>query len=44
MLSRANPSGADELMDLAQQDIDDRWALYSQFTEVVWAHAEDETE
>ncbi len=44
MLSRANPGGADELMDLAQQDIDDRWALYSQFTEVVWAHPEDETE
>ena len=44
MLSRSNPDGADELMDLAQQDIDDRWALYSQFTEVVWAHAEDETE
>jgi pyruvate-ferredoxin/flavodoxin oxidoreductase len=44
MLSRANPDGADELMELAQQDIDDRWALYSQFTEVVWAHPEDETE
>jgi hypothetical protein len=43
MLARTNPDDAEELMDLAQQDIDDRWALYSQFAEVVWAQPEDET-
>lgn len=30
MLGRANPERADALMDLAQQDIDDRWHLYEQ--------------
>ena len=44
MLARANPEGAEELMDLAQQDIDDRWALYRQFTDVVWAQPEDDPE
>ncbi len=34
MLARANPSSADELMRLAQQDIDDRWHLYEQMVEV----------
>jgi pyruvate-ferredoxin/flavodoxin oxidoreductase len=43
MLARSNPEGADELMDLAQQDIDDRWELYRQFTDVVWIQPEDET-
>ena len=44
MLARANPEGAEELMDLAQQDIDDRWELYRQFTNVVWAQPEDDAE
>ena len=44
MLPRANPDGAEELMDLAQQDIDDRWELYRQFTNVVWTQPEDDAE
>jgi pyruvate-ferredoxin/flavodoxin oxidoreductase len=34
MLARANPDVADELMMLAQRDIDDRWHLYEQMVEV----------
>ncbi|MDH3754136.1 MAG: pyruvate:ferredoxin (flavodoxin) oxidoreductase [Acidimicrobiia bacterium] len=34
MLTRANPEVADELMTLAQADIDDRWHLYEQMVEV----------
>ena len=34
MLARANPEAADELMTLAQRDIDDRWHLYEQMVEV----------
>ncbi|MGI9597070.1 MAG: 4Fe-4S dicluster domain-containing protein, partial [Acidimicrobiales bacterium] len=34
MLARSNPTAADELMELAQQDIDDRWHLYEQMVEV----------
>ncbi|RZV46527.1 MAG: pyruvate:ferredoxin (flavodoxin) oxidoreductase [Acidimicrobiales bacterium] len=34
MLARANPEAADELMMMAQQDIDDRWHLYEQMVEV----------
>ena len=34
MLSKANPEGHERLMELAQQDIDDRWALYEEFTEI----------
>jgi pyruvate-ferredoxin/flavodoxin oxidoreductase len=44
MLSRSNPAGAETLLDLAQQDIDDRWALYRQFSDVVWTQPEDEIE
>ncbi len=34
MLGRANPERADELMRLAQQDIDDRWQLYEQMVTI----------
>ncbi len=34
MLARTNPTVADELMTLAQQDIDDRWHLYEQMVNV----------
>jgi pyruvate-ferredoxin/flavodoxin oxidoreductase len=34
MLVRANPEVADELMKLAQRDIDDRWHLYEQMVTV----------
>ena len=34
MLARANPDRADELMALAQNDIDDRWHLYEQMVNV----------
>jgi hypothetical protein len=34
MLARVNPERADELMDEAQRDIDDRWHLYEQMVEV----------
>ncbi len=34
MLGRVDPEGADQLMDRAQQDIDDRWQLYEQMVEV----------
>ncbi len=34
MLARTNPVVADELMTLAQQDIDDRWHLYEQMVEI----------
>jgi pyruvate-ferredoxin/flavodoxin oxidoreductase len=34
MLTRINPSAADELMAAAQRDIDDRWHLYEQMVEV----------
>ncbi|MGA7271228.1 MAG: pyruvate:ferredoxin (flavodoxin) oxidoreductase [Acidimicrobiia bacterium] len=34
MLRRTNPERADELMRLAQQDIDDRWNLYEQMVEI----------
>jgi pyruvate-ferredoxin/flavodoxin oxidoreductase len=42
MLARANPDRAAILMAQAQDDIDERWAMYEQFTEVDWAHYEDE--
>jgi pyruvate-ferredoxin/flavodoxin oxidoreductase len=34
MLARANPKVADQLMTLAQRDIDDRWHLYEQMVTV----------
>ena len=34
MLARANPAVADELLDEAQADIDNRWHLYEQMVEV----------
>ena len=34
VLSKANPEGHTRLMELAQQDIDDRWSLYEDFTEI----------
>jgi len=34
MLARANPGVADELLDAAQRDIDDRWHLYEQMVDV----------
>ncbi len=34
MLARANPDRADELMQAAQRDIDDRWHLYEQMVDV----------
>lgn len=34
MLQRANPERFDELMALAQKDIDDRWHFYEQMVEV----------
>jgi len=34
MLARANPDHCDELMDLAQEDIDNRWHLYEQMIHV----------
>ncbi len=34
MLARSRPEVADELMTLAQRDIDDRWHLYEQMVEV----------
>ena len=34
MLARTSPAVADELMTLAQEDIDDRWHLYEQMVEV----------
>ena len=44
MLSRSDPAAADRLLTLAQQDIDDRWELYQQFTDLVWSHTEEEEE
>ncbi|HEU4895848.1 MAG TPA: pyruvate:ferredoxin (flavodoxin) oxidoreductase [Acidimicrobiia bacterium] len=34
MLGRVDPTGADRLMQKAQQDIDDRWSLYEQMVDV----------
>ena len=34
MLTRANPERADELMTLAQQDVDNRWHYYRQLADV----------
>ncbi|MDJ0790908.1 MAG: pyruvate:ferredoxin (flavodoxin) oxidoreductase [Acidimicrobiia bacterium] len=34
VLSKTNPEGHAHLMDLAQQDIEDRWGLYEGFTEI----------
>ncbi len=34
MLGRADPEGAEALLEKAQQDIDDRWFLYEQMVEV----------
>jgi pyruvate-ferredoxin/flavodoxin oxidoreductase len=34
MLGRADPEGAEALLELAQQDIDDRWNLYEQMVNV----------
>jgi pyruvate-ferredoxin/flavodoxin oxidoreductase len=42
VLSKANPTGHTLLMELAQQDIDDRWALYEDFTEIDRVHIDEE--
>ena len=34
MLGRADPEGAEDLLQRAQQDIDDRWQLYEQMVEI----------
>ncbi|MGF1597939.1 MAG: pyruvate:ferredoxin (flavodoxin) oxidoreductase [Acidimicrobiales bacterium] len=34
ILTRTNPAAAEELMELAQRDIDDRWHLYEQMVNV----------
>jgi pyruvate-ferredoxin/flavodoxin oxidoreductase len=34
MLARANPEHANELLERAQQDIDDRWHLYEQMVTI----------
>jgi pyruvate-ferredoxin/flavodoxin oxidoreductase len=44
MLSRSNPKDAPVLMAEAQRDIDDRWELYRQFTDIVWTQPEELTE
>ena len=44
VLPRVNPAGASELMEQAQRDIDDRWGLYSTFTELDRVQAEEESE
>jgi pyruvate-ferredoxin/flavodoxin oxidoreductase len=44
VLSKANPEGHKALMELAQQDIDDRWALYEGFTEIDRVSIEEEEE
>jgi pyruvate-ferredoxin/flavodoxin oxidoreductase len=36
MLARANPEHANELLDQAQRDIDDRWHLYEQTEDIEW--------
>ena len=42
VLSKANPEGHTRLMELAQQDIDDRWSLYEDFTEIDRIHIDEE--
>ncbi|MEN8114333.1 MAG: 4Fe-4S dicluster domain-containing protein, partial [Actinomycetota bacterium] len=44
VLSRVNPTKHVELMEQAQQDIDDRWALYKEFTEINRISGEGEEE
>ena len=44
VLSKVNPSEHEELMALAQRDIDDRWALYEDFTELDRIHMTEEGE
>ncbi|MGI9665682.1 MAG: pyruvate:ferredoxin (flavodoxin) oxidoreductase [Acidimicrobiia bacterium] len=44
VLSKANPTGHKALMELAQQDIDDRWALYEDFTEIDRVSIDEEEE
>jgi pyruvate-ferredoxin/flavodoxin oxidoreductase len=44
VLSKANPEGHARLMELAQQDIEDRWALYEDFTEIDRIHIDEEGE
>ena len=44
VLGRVNPEHAGELMAEAQQDIDTRWKLYQEFTEIDWVGGDDEEE
>ncbi len=44
VLSRVNPTHAAELMKLAQEDIDTRWELYQEFTEIDWMGIDEEEE
>ncbi len=41
VLSRVNPTHAAELMAEAQKDIDTRWDLYQEFTEIDWVGGDD---
>jgi pyruvate-ferredoxin/flavodoxin oxidoreductase len=42
VLSRVNPVHHVGLMEQAQQDIDDRWELYEEFTQIDRTHADEE--
>jgi len=44
VLKRVNPEHYTELMNMAQQDVDDRWSLYQDFTEIDRVSAEEEEE
>jgi len=44
VLSKVNPEGHAALMAEAQDDIDDRWSLYEDFTEIDRVHVDDDEE
>jgi len=44
VLKRVNPEHYTELMNMAQQDVDDRWSLYQDFTGIDRVSAEEEEE
>jgi pyruvate-ferredoxin/flavodoxin oxidoreductase len=44
VLKRVNPEHYTDLMNLAQQDVDDRWSLYQDFTEIDRVSIEEEEE
>ena len=43
MLARSKPEASARLLDLGQQDIDDRWHFYEQLAGVDRAHADART-